>query len=154
CRRRTHADCGLELLRHPHERAQPEDADEDDVVHQNGADDDKDVAGHDPRTERNEVIIPRRQWGLNPDELIGLSAYLVRCTQAATRARAANVHRQSGGGGARLAVCTPHWPLRRSAKKWRRLIAIERKAICSHGISSSVNNPTSSDSSPARKSRS
>ena len=35
-----------------------------------------------------------------------------------------------------------------------RLIAIERKAICPHGISSSVNNPTSSDSSPARKSRS
>jgi hypothetical protein len=33
-RGRAHADGGLELLRHAHERAQPEDADEDDVVHQ------------------------------------------------------------------------------------------------------------------------
>jgi hypothetical protein len=48
--RRAHAERGLQLLRHAHERAQAEDADEDDVVDENRAENDEEVAGHDARS--------------------------------------------------------------------------------------------------------
>jgi hypothetical protein len=46
----AHAERGLQLLRHAHERAEAEDADEDDVVDENRAEDDEKIAGHGARS--------------------------------------------------------------------------------------------------------
>jgi hypothetical protein len=46
----AHAERGLQLLRDAHERAEAEDADEDDVVDENRAENDEKIAGHGARS--------------------------------------------------------------------------------------------------------